>query len=207
MIKLGRGNDEAAREALAAWPRGLQLGGGVDDENCARWLEAGADKVIVTSWLFRDDGRRFDWERLDRLSERLGRDRLVVDLSCRRGRGEGGPLSWFVATNRWQTISDLELNANAFETIGRRCAEFLVHAADVEGLCRGIDEELVRRLAAWSPVPCTYAGGGRDIRDLETVDRLSQGRVDLSFGSALDIFGGTMVKYADCVEWNRSHPR
>ncbi|MBI2938823.1 MAG: phosphoribosylformimino-5-aminoimidazole carboxamide ribotide isomerase [Chloroflexi bacterium] len=196
VIKLGPGNDPAARAALAAWPGGLHLGGGVDLDNAATWLDAGASKVIVTSWLF--VGGAFVRERLEALARCVGRDRLVVDLSCRR-LGDG----WFVAIHRWQTLTALAISEPTLVDLARSCGEFLVHAADVEGLCRGIDEELVAALGRWSPIPCTYAGGARDIGDLALVDRLSSGRVDLTYGSALDIFGGTLVKYRDCVAWNR----
>jgi phosphoribosylformimino-5-aminoimidazole carboxamide ribotide isomerase len=197
VIKLGPGNDEAARRALAAWPDGLHLGGGVDGANAAAWIAAGAQKVIVTSWLF--PGGAFAQERLDALERAVGRERLVIDLSCRRRDG-----GWRVAIDRWQTVTAVAVDAPTLERLGRQCSEFLIHAADVEGLCRGVDEELVTALGRWSPVPCTYAGGGRSLDDLALVERLSDGRVDLTFGSALDLFGGTLVRYADCVAWNRA---
>lgn len=198
VIRLGPGNDEAARAALAAWPGGLQIGGGIDDGNAIDWLEAGASAVIVTSWLF--EGAELSLARVRALSERVGRDRLVIDLSCRR-RGEG----YRVATNRWQTVTDTPVDRDTLHRLAEHCAEFLVHAADVEGLAAGIDEDLVARLGRESPVPCTYAGGGRSIEDLARVEARSAGRVDLTFGSALDLFGGDGVRYTDCVAWNRAH--
>ena len=87
--------------------------------------------------------------------------------------------------------------------MGAFCAEFLVHAADVEGLCGGVDLDLVDKLAQWSPVRTTYAGGARSMIDLEEVTRVSKGRIDLTIGSALDIFGGQGVRYADAVAFNR----
>ena len=198
VIKLGPGNDHAARAALAAWPDGLHLGGGIDASNAAGWIAAGAEKIIVTSWLF--PAARFSDERLAALAQAVGRERLVVDLSCRR-RGD----RWVVAIDRWQTVTDVALDEAFLARVAAQCSEFLIHAADVEGLCRGIDGELVEALGRWSPIPCTYAGGAKDIADLALVDRLSTGRVDLTFGSALDLFGGTLVRYADCVDWNRSH--
>jgi phosphoribosylformimino-5-aminoimidazole carboxamide ribotide isomerase len=197
VICLGPGNDAAARSALDVWPGGMQLGGGVNDTNAEQWLEAGASHVIVTSWLFVDEA--LSMERVRRLASLVGRERLVIDLSCRR-HGEG----WRVATNRWQTITEIGLDADVFARLAEHCAEFLVHAADVEGKCRGIDEDLVSALGRLSPIPCTYAGGARHIDDLKRVDELSGGRVHLTFGSALDLFGGSRVKYADCVAWNRS---
>lgn len=198
VIRLGAGNDEAAERALAAWPGGLQLGGGVDVENAERWLAAGASKVIVTSWLFVGD--RLHMDRVRRIAGRVGLDRLVIDLSCRRVDD-----GWRVATNRWQTLTATPVDAYTFGRLADYCSEFLVHAADVEGRCEGIDEALVRMLGRICPIPCTYAGGGREIADLQRVADLSDGRVDLTFGSALDLFGGTGVRYADCVAWNRKH--
>jgi phosphoribosylformimino-5-aminoimidazole carboxamide ribotide isomerase len=200
VIKLGPGNDDAAKRALAAWPDHLHLGGGIDLDNAESWIAAGASKVIVTSWLFPNGA--FAPERLAALSGRISKDRLVVDLSCRRV-GDG----WVVAMNRWQTLTCFALNAENLALIARSCSELLIHAADVEGLCRGIDEDLVTALGEWSPIPCVYAGGGKAIDDLMLVDRLSNGRVDLTYGSALDLFGGTQVKYADCVAWNQAQQR
>ncbi|KAF9809076.1 hypothetical protein IEO21_07574 [Rhodonia placenta] len=195
IIKLGPGNDSAAREALAAWPGHLQLGGGITDANAREWLDAGASKVIVTSFLFPD--ARFSLARLQRLAALVGKDRLVVDVSCRR-RGD----KWFVAMDRWQTVTDMEVNQESLDLLAEYCSEFLVHAADVEGLCQGIDEELVQRLGEWAAIPTTYAGGAKSVDDLRTVDALSGGRVDLTYGSSLDIFGGTLVRFEDLVKYN-----
>lgn len=196
VIKLGPGNDEAAREALAAFPGGLHLGGGVDAENAKGWLEAGASHVIVTSWVFRDG--QLDWERLKSLVGVIGKQRLVLDLSCRR-RGT----DYFVVTDRWQKFTELTVSRETLARLADYCDEFLIHAADVEGLCRGIDSELVSRLGEWTPIPTTYAGGAKSLADLEEVTRLGRGRVDLTIGSALDIFGGSGVTYADAVAFNR----
>jgi len=196
VIMLGPGNEEAACEALAAYPCGLQVGGGIRLDNAQGWLDAGASHVIVTSWVFRDG--HLDRERLDALVRSVGRDRLVLDLSCRQRAGR-----YWVVTDRWQKFTRLDLSRATLERLGDSCAEFLIHAVDIEGLCRGIDETLVADLAAWSPIPITYAGGARSLADLETVTRLGQGRVDITIGSALDIFGGTGVRYVDCVAFNR----
>ena len=196
VIKLGPGNDVAAREALAAFPGGLHLGGGVDADNATGWLEAGASHVIVTSWVFRDG--QLDWERLKRLVGVIGKQRLVLDLSCRR-RGE----DYFVVTDRWQKFTELTVSRETLVRLADYCDEFLIHAADVEGLCRGIDSELVAKLGEWTPIPTTYAGGAKSLADLEEVTRAGNGRVDLTIGSALDIFGGNGVTYAEAVEFNR----
>ncbi|KAF3916899.1 hypothetical protein ABW21_db0201438 [Orbilia brochopaga] len=197
VIMLGPGCEAAAREALVAWPGRMQIGGGITALNAQQWLDCGAEKVIVTSYLFPDG--KFSLERLQELSAAAGKDKLVVDVSCRR-RGD----SWLVATNKWQTITDMEVTEGTLSMLSEYCSEFLIHAADVEGLCRGIDEDLVRALGKWTSIPTTYAGGGKDIADLELVREVSGGQVDLTFGSALDIFGGDKVRFEDCVQWNAS---
>ena len=196
VIMLGPGNEEAAREALRVYPGGLHVGGGISLDNAPGWLEAGASHVIVTSWVFRDG--RLDSERLRSLADKIGKRRLVLDLSCRKR----GP-DYFVVTDRWQKFTELTLSRQSLEQLAGSCDEFLIHAADVEGLCRGIDSELVEKLAEWTPIPTTYAGGAKSVADLEEVTRVGQGRIDLTIGSALDIFGGTGVKYADAVAFNR----
>ncbi len=197
VICLGPGNDAAAREALGAWPGGLQVGGGVREDNAEHWLEAGASKVIVTSWLF--DAGELSMDRVRALAGRIGAEKLVVDLSCRGGDGE-----WRVATDRWQTLTGTPIDGDILGRLSEYCSEFLVHAADVEGRQAGIDEPLVECLARVSPLPVTYAGGGRQLEDLARVERLSDGKVDLTIGSALDLFGGKGVRYEDCVTWNRA---
>jgi phosphoribosylformimino-5-aminoimidazole carboxamide ribotide isomerase len=196
IIMLGPGNELEAQAALHAYPGGMHIGGGINAENAPRWLDGGASHVIVTSWVFRDG--KVDWTRLDSLVSSIGKQRLVLDLSCRRRGGD-----YFVATDRWQKLTDLAITRDNLEKLAASCSEFLIHAVDVEGLCRGIDEELVTRLGQWTPIPTTYAGGANYLSDLETVTRLGLGKVDLTIGSALDIFGGTGVKYADLVAFNR----
>ncbi len=196
VIMLGPGNETAAREALAAYPGGLQIGGGINAHNAKAWLDAGAAQVIVTSWVFREG--RVDWERLLQLVGVVGKNRLVLDLSCRKRGAE-----YLVVTDRWQKFTELVLCAETLQTLARSCSEFLIHAVDVEGLCRGIDRDLVEKLAVWTPIPTTYAGGARSLADLELVTQVGQGKVDLTIGSALDIFGGSGVSYADCVAFNR----
>ncbi len=196
VIALGPGNESAAREALGAWPGGLQFGGGVHADNAQAWLDAGASHVIVTSWVFSQG--RINWDRLRELERLVGRSRIVLDLSCRLRDDQ-----YWVVTDRWQNFTELCLGPHAFKSLADFCSEFLVHAVDVEGLCTGIDVALVQKLADWSPLPVTYAGGARSIRDLETVHRIGGGRVDLTIGSALDLFGGSGVRYADCVAFNR----
>ncbi|KAF9982111.1 Enzyme that catalyzes the fourth step in the histidine pathway [Modicella reniformis] len=209
VIKLGPRNDMAARQCLQKWRGGLQLGGGITLENAQGWIDDGAAKVIITSYLFPE--AKFSLDRLQAISKAIGKDRLVVDVSCRRRGSE-----WIVTMDKWQTMTDMKVDKESLTMLAEHCSEFLVHAADVEGLCKGIDEDLVKAalpigltgldlaLGEWSPIPTTYAGGANALSDLKLVNELSGGRVDLTYGSALDIFGGTMVKFDDCVAWNNA---
>jgi phosphoribosylformimino-5-aminoimidazole carboxamide ribotide isomerase len=197
VIQLGPGNRQAAVSALRAFPQGLRVGGGINPDNAAAYLDEGASHVIVTSHLF--VGGRFDPHRLDTMTASVGAARLIVDLSCRRS--EDG--RWIVACDRWRTLTDLALDAHTLDRLAPFCDGFLIHAADIEGRCSGIDEDLVRMLGAWGRKPLTYAGGARGLADLYRVADLSGGHVDLTIGSALDIYSGTGVLYADCLAFNR----
>lgn len=196
VIQLGPGNETAAREALAAFPGGLHLGGGVTLENARGWLDAGASHVIVTSWVFRNG--QLDFDRVRVLVAAIGKERLVLDLSCRQRDGQ-----YWVVTDRWQNFTEFAVSEDALARLAVYCSEFLVHAVDVEGLCQGVDLGLVEKLARWSPIPVTYAGGARSLKDLEEVTWAGGGRVHLTIGSALDIFGGNGVRYEDAVAFNR----
>jgi phosphoribosylformimino-5-aminoimidazole carboxamide ribotide isomerase len=200
VIMLGPGNEEAARSALRAYPGGMHVGGGINASNARAWLDAGASHVIVTSWVFREG--HMDTARLAELVKSIGNERLVLDLSCRK-RGN----DYFVVTDRWQKFTDLKISAETLNALSASCAEFLVHAVDVEGLCRGVDKDLVAMLGNRAPIPTTYAGGASSLADLEEVTRLGQGKVDLTIGSALDIFGGSGVRYEDVVAFNRKAAR
>jgi phosphoribosylformimino-5-aminoimidazole carboxamide ribotide isomerase len=197
IIMLGPDNEAAAGEALAAWPDGMQIGGGITAENAPLWLSRGASHVIVTSWVFHDG--RIDQHRLDRLLAEVGRDRLVLDLSCRR-RGD----DYFVVTDRWQRFTEVRIEASSLAELAGYCAEFLIHAADVEGKCQGVETRLIELLGRHSPIPTTYAGGVRDLDDLRCIDRIGRGRLDVTIGSALDIFGGSSLSYAEAVAFHRS---
>ena len=196
VIKLGPGNDAAAREALAAWNGGLQIGGGISESNAAEWLDAGASHVIVTSALFDADGKFLEGI-LRSLAAKIGKEKLVIDLSCRR-TADG----WTVAMNRWQTLTDLAVNHETLDRLAPYCDEFLIHAADVEGLCGGIDAELVEMLGKWGGLPVTYAGGAATMDDVLLVEQAGNGKVDVTVGSALDLFGGKGLRYKDLVDWN-----
>lgn len=199
VIMLGQGNEMAAKEALSAWPCGLQIGGGIRSDNASTWLEAGASHVIVTSALFDAKGF-FLPQALDSLVAETGRERLVIDLSCRRTLG-----GWTVAMNRWQTLTELDVTTELLDNLLPYCDEFLIHAADVEGLCGGIDRELVALLGTWGKCPITYAGGAANIEDVKLVAVEGRGLVDVTVGSALDLFGGTGIRYADLVNFSASH--
>ncbi len=174
-----------ALAALAAWPGGMQIGGGIDETNAADFLRAGASHVIVTSYVFRDG--QISYANLGRLVREAGREHLVLDLSCRR-REDG----YYIVTDRWQKFTDVRLTHSLLDELSGSCDEFLVHAADVEGKSGGVEQEVVRLLGSWGKKPVTYAGGVGAYEDLETLRTLGQGRLDVTVGSALDLFGGSL---------------
>lgn len=174
-----------AMKALAAYPGGLQAGGGVTPENAAQFLDAGASHVIVTSYVFRDG--RIDFENLHKLVKETGKDKLVLDLSCRM-KNE----SYYIVTDRWQKYTDVILNYETLDELSSYCSEFLIHAVDVEGKAQGIETGLVEMLGAWDGIPVTYAGGVHSFEDLEKLKELGHGRIHVTIGSALDLFGGPM---------------
>lgn len=196
-IMLGPGNEEAATQALAAFPGGLQLGGGIDANNASAWLDRGAAQVIVTSYAFRDGQLHRD--NLARIVASTGRDRLVLDLSC--GQRDG---RYVVMTNRWQQATDFEINGDNLALLAESCCEFLIHATDVEGKQQGVDEQLIALLGEIAPIPTTYAGGVRSQADIDTIAKLGQNKLDFTVGSALDIFGGTGLCYEDMAAINRA---
>ena len=177
-----------ARLALTAFPGGMQIGGGVSAENAGRLLAAGASHVIVTSWLFPEG--KLSRERLARLRESVGREHLVIDVSCRRRDG-----AFYVVTDRWQTFTDAQVTPELLAELGESCDEFLVHGVDREGLGAGMEEDLVRLLAAYvkgGGRGVTYAGGIGSLADLKHFREVSEGLLDVTIGSALEIFGGTI---------------
>ncbi len=195
VIGLGPGNEEQAKLALNTWPQGMQYGGGISPVNAKSYLDAGASQVIVTSYLFEQG--QFCLQKLDQLVSSIGPEHLVIDLSCRR-TDDG----WNIATNRWQTVTETTITPQLLAQLANQCSEFLVHAADVEGLQQGIDQDLVKYLGQHSPIAVTYAGGATGLTDLDLVKTLSAGRVDLTIGSALDIYGGNHVTLKECIDWN-----
>jgi len=186
VIMLGPGNMEAAKRALSAYPGNLQIGGGITAGNALEWLDAGASQVIVTSYIFNDG--RVDLDRLKQIFDTVGRERLVLDLSCRK-RDDG---NYYIVTDRWQKFTDCRVDGENLAFFAHYCAEFLVHAVDVEGKQSGIDRELLQLLSNASPIPCVYAGGIAGIVDIDLIRDFGHGRIDYTVGSALDIFGGKM---------------
>lgn len=172
-----------ALAALEAYPGGLQIGGGITAENAEEYLEAGASHVIVTSYVFRDG--KFHQGNMERLVSAVGKERIVLDLSCRKKDG-----AYYVVTDRWQKFTEVRLDSRVLEELAEYCDEFLIHGVDVEGKRSGMEGELVHMLGKWDGIPVTYAGGIGTLEDLERFRELSGGRVDFTIGSALDLFGG-----------------
>ncbi|MWC27562.1 phosphoribosylformimino-5-aminoimidazole carboxamide ribotide isomerase [Paenibacillus sp. MMS18-CY102] len=185
VIMLGGGNEEEAVRALNAYPGGLQIGGGINAGNARYYLEQGASHVIVTSYIFSDG--QLNMDNLQAIIAEVGVDKLVIDLSCKERDGR-----WYVVTNQWKQFSDFEVNEANIRYLEQYCDEFLIHAVDVEGKQSGIQQSLVNALAQWVTIPCTYAGGARSMEDLELFRRLTGGKLDITVGSALDIYGGKL---------------
>ena len=192
VIMLGPGNIEAARQALAAYPGGLQVGGGITCDNALEWLKTGASQVILTSYIFADGELKQD--RLDKIFNLVGRKKLVLDLSCRLRDGK-----YYIVTDRWQKFTTCEVNATTLNQLAKYCSEFLIHAVDVEGKQAGIDTDLIKIMAKNSPIPAVYAGGVRSLEDIELIRKIGQDKIDYTVGSALDIFGGKL-KYTDVIK-------
>lgn len=185
VIMLGKGNEDAAIEALQAYPKGLQIGGGITVENAKAFIEAGASHVIVTSYIFHNG--QFDEARLKALVNSVGKEHIVLDLSCRNKDGR-----WFVMTDRWTTWSEFEVNAESIRHLEQYCDEFLIHAVDVEGKKGGMALDLIEDLAKWVKIPTTYAGGVRSMEDLQLFEKMTNSQLHITIGSALSIFGGDL---------------
>lgn len=187
---------QQAYAALAAYPGHMQVGGGITLHNAQEYLDAGADKVIVTSYVFQD-GRVCE-ENLNNLLKEIGKERLVLDLSCREKDGD-----YYIVTDRWQKFTDVRLNSDTLDYFAGHCSEFLIHAVDVEGKSGGIEERLVRLLGAWNRIPITYAGGVHSYEDLQKLYTLGGGKIHVTIGSALDLYGGEM-HFEEVLNWCRS---
>ena len=186
IIMLGKGNEKAALSALATWPMGFHIGGGISPENSKRFLDAGASHVIVTSYVFVDG--KFDLERLKEISQFVGKSRLVIDISCALKDDD----RYFVKTDKWTKWTDFEVNKENVRILSDYCSEILVHAISVEGKQSGIDSGLLRLLSEVVDIPVTYAGGISSIEEIQEVKTVGKDKIDFTIGSALDIFGGKM---------------
>lgn len=174
---------EQALKALRAYPEGLQIGGGITAENAAEYIEAGASHVIVTSYVFKNG--EIQWENLEKLCAAVGKEHVVLDLSCRKKDDK-----YYIVTDRWQTFTNVVLDEAILEKLSGCCDEFLVHGVDVEGKASGIESELIEILSKETKIPVTYAGGISSLEDLEKIREIGKGKIDFTIGSALDLFGG-----------------
>ncbi len=193
VISLGQGNEEAALSVLHAFPGGFHMGGGITPQNAVTYLDAGASHVIVTSYVFSNG--RIDMDKLKLLQGTVGKNRLVLDLSCRKKGSD-----FWIVTDRWQKFTNVSISPEILNQLANHCDEFLVHGVDVEGKMQGIQTDLIEILGKYSPIPVTYAGGVKVLSDLVLVKDLGRDCVDLTIGSALDIFGGS-IPYRSVVEW------
>ena len=186
-----------AIKALHAYPGGMQIGGGINPDNAGEFLQAGATHVIVTSYVFRDG--TIHYQNLERLVQTVGREHLVLDLSCRK-RGS----DYDIVTDRWQKFTEEKIEQDLLEKLSQYADEFLIHAVDVEGKAQGVEQELVERLGQWGKIPVTYAGGVGSLADLQLLRKLGHNCLNVTIGSALDLFGGPLkfeeiLKYTDHV--------
>lgn len=175
-----------ALAALSATPELLQIGGGITSDNAQEFLDAGASHVIVTSYVFKNG--KINKTNLKKLVKAVGKEHIVLDLSCKASLGE----KYLVVTDRWQKLTSVELNQETLDDLSQYCDEFLIHAADVEGKQSGVEENVVKILGDWGKIPVTYAGGVHAIEDIGIVKSLGKNLVDITVGSALDIFGGNL---------------
>lgn len=175
-----------ALSALKAYPDGMQIGGGITAENASAFLKAGASHVIVTSYVFKDG--KIDWGNLKLLNDVVGKEKIVLDLSCRKKEGK-----YYIVTDRWQKFTEVQLDEEVLDLLSGYCDEFLIHGVDVEGKSGGIEEELVKMLGRWNKIPITYAGGIGSMEQLVHFSEISGGKIDFTIGSALDLFGGNIL--------------
>lgn len=180
---------EATREqaflALREYPDGLQIGGGVNPNNAADYLNAGASHVIVTSYVFKNG--QISWENLDKMVKAVGKEHLVLDLSCRKKDDQ-----YYIVTDRWQKFTEVPVTLETIKQLASYCDEFLVHAVDVEGKARGVEVELAQLLSQYDEIPITYAGGVGSMKDIEILAECTNSCLNVTVGSALDLFGGTI---------------
>lgn len=187
--KIGTDEYEASKEAallaIKTTPNLLQVGGGINDENAASFIKEGASHIIVTSYLFENGELSFD--SMKKLRDAVGKEHVVFDLSCKKVND-----TYYIATNRWQTVTNTCLDVEMLCKLEEFCDEYLIHAVDVEGKSNGPEKDLIKELSSYNGNKITYAGGIRSIEDIETINELSNGKMDFTIGSALDIFGGKL---------------
>jgi phosphoribosylformimino-5-aminoimidazole carboxamide ribotide isomerase len=174
-----------AKLALSEYPGGLQIGGGINDKNAEDFIKLGASHVIVTSFVFKNG--EINYDNLKAISAAVGREHLVLDLSCRK-KGD----DYYIVTDRWQNFTNVRVNEETLDMLAEYCDEYLIHAVDVEGKSSGIEKQVAGMLGAWGKIPMTYAGGVSSFEDLNLLKELGQDKIDVTIGSALDIFGGNM---------------
>ena len=179
--------------ALHSFPGGLQVGGGINDKNAGEFLDEGASHVIITSFVFKNG--KISYENLDKLRKKIGKKHLVLDLSCKKKNN-----NYYIVTDRWQKDTQICINDENLNFFANYCDEFLIHAVDVEGKMNGIEQKLVELLGKWGKIPITYAGGVHNMNDLKILREKGNEKLDVTIGSALDLFGGPLsfkeiVKY------------
>ena len=192
--------------ALQAYPKGLQVGGGITSDNASYYIAQGASHVIVTSYVFKDG--KINYENLNKLVEAVGKEQIVLDLSCRfldgksclEGEEQPREAGYYIVTDRWQKFTTERVTHELLEELSQYCDEYLIHAVDVEGKQNGIERELIALLGEWGKLPMTYAGGISSFSDVEDVKVLGKNRLNVTIGSALDLFGG-QLKYKDVLEF------
>ncbi|MBT3539096.1 phosphoribosylformimino-5-aminoimidazole carboxamide ribotide isomerase [bacterium] len=172
-------------EALKTFPQDFQVGGNINSDNAQEFINAGASHIIVTSYIFKDN--KLSPLRLQRLMSAVKKEKIVLDLSCRKKNNE-----YYVVTNRWQIFSNFKVTSKNLETLSNYCDEFLIHGVDSEGKLQGVEIDLLNILKDFTGIPITYAGGIRDMNDIEKIKQTGNGYINFSVGTALDIFGGEL---------------
>ena len=195
---------QQAVEALSAYPGGLQIGGGITAENASYYINMGASHVIVTSYVFKNG--KINYDNLNKLVEAVGKEHIVLDLSCRYM--DAGMLledgtsiqdaGYYIVTDRWQKCTNERVTLELLDKLSAYCDEFLVDAVDVEGKQNGIEDRLVALLGEWGKRPITYAGGVHTFDDVRKIKVLGNGNLNVTIGSALDLFGGELP-YQDVI--------
>jgi len=176
---------EQAICALKEFPYGMQVGGGITAENATEFIKLGASHVIVTSYVFKDG--KIYFKNIEKLVDEIGKEHLVLDLSCRKKDGD-----YYIVTDRWQKFTDTKVTKEVLKELAGYCDEFIVHAVDVEGKAHGIEEPLAELLGSYEGIPITYAGGVGNLNDLVILQKFGQNRLDVTVGSSLDLFGGSL---------------